>query len=89
MNAKALCVLVVVGVLGCEDKPVPVNCSVAPVLKGCVTDADGNPIVEAEITLYGGFDTRFKVASSQTDAKGEYVFDPCRHGSLILDEENQ
>ncbi|HUU17623.1 MAG TPA: carboxypeptidase-like regulatory domain-containing protein [Sedimentisphaerales bacterium] len=89
MKAKAFCVLVVVAVLGCKDNPVPVNPSAAPVLKGCVADADGNPIVDVDITLYGGLDTRWKVASSQTDAKGEYVFDPCRYGAMILDEENQ
>jgi len=89
MKTITFCVLVIVGVCGCKDKPVPVNPSAVPVLKGCVSDVDGNPIAEAEITLYGGLDTRWKVASTQTDAKGEYVFDPCRHGAMILDEENQ
>ena len=89
MKTVVFIVLVMVGVWGCKDKPVPVNPSAAPVLKGSVLDVDGNPIAEAKITLYGGLATRWEVASVQTDAKGEYVFDPCRHGAMILDEENQ
>ncbi len=89
MKVRAFCILVIVCVLGCKDKPVAVNPSAAPVLKGCVTDAEGNPVADARIALYAGLATGWKAASSQTNAKGEYVFDPCRHGALILDEENQ
>jgi hypothetical protein len=67
----------------------PVNPHVEPILKGRVTDSSGNGIPGVDVTLYGGMATRWKVASTQTDAEGEYVFDPCRHGSVIYDEENR
>lgn len=70
-------------------RPVLVDRSAKPILKGSITDEKGNPIPDVEITLYGGSTTRWKVASTKTDAKGQYTFDPCRYGTMTLNEKEK
>ena len=71
-----------------EGEGSTVDVSAKLVLKGRVTDVDGNPFFpDAHITLHGGLATRWKVGSTETDENGEYLFDPCPYGARVFDEE--
>ncbi len=76
-------------IAGCDSKSPPVDGSAAPILQGRITDEKGTPISDVDITLYGGIATRWKVASTKADSNGEYKFDPCRYGAMVVDEEEQ
>lgn len=58
-----------------------------PVLIGVVRDPSGRALEGIPVTLYAGFATRFRVASTKTDAHGRFRFDDVR-GSQILDEDS-
>jgi protocatechuate 3,4-dioxygenase beta subunit len=66
-----------------------VDGSAAPILQGRVTDEKGTPIPDVDIILFGGLATRWKVASAKTDSNGEYKFDPCRYGAMVVDEDER
>lgn len=76
--------------VGCSVSPdtknaVPIDDSPRPILKGSVVDETGVPVEGAKITLFSGLVTRWPTGETLTDANGEYIFDPCRHGCMVLD----
>ncbi|MCA9244043.1 MAG: carboxypeptidase regulatory-like domain-containing protein, partial [Phycisphaerales bacterium] len=64
----------------------PLSADDGPILEGVVSDANGKPVENATITLYGGFATRWKVAEATTGPDGRYRFAPVQAGSMTQDE---
>ena len=72
-----------------KPRPADADSAPKPVLKGRVVDQNSQPIENVDVKLYSGLDTRWRLASTHTDAAGEYIFDPCPESCLILNAVQQ
>ncbi|MFK7740323.1 MAG: hypothetical protein AB8H80_08360 [Planctomycetota bacterium] len=51
--------------------PVPAG---PPWLAGQVVDADGRPVVDTPVRIYGGLATRWQIGATRTDKQGRFSF---------------
>ena len=85
----ALPVLLAFLVLGCAapggDPAAEEPAAEHPVLHGQVLDPLGQPLAGVQVTIHGGFATRWVTGTTTTDAEGRYRFEDPQGGMMEVD----